>query len=255
MIAMLLDHPGFTPADLGGVRTIGYGASAMPLDLLERLQAVSDVGLCQSYGMTELCGSIAFLTEADHREALSGDAGLLKSVGRPLETAQVRIIADDGNPTAPGGTGEIAVRAEQCFSYYLDDPAATAATLVDGWLHTGDMGRFDDNGYLYIVDRKKDMIISGGENIASREVEDVLRRHDAVADCAVIGLPDERWGERVSAVIQLRHPVDDQQLEAHCRAALAGYKTPRTWHRVDSLPVNAAGKVDKPALRARFQTG
>jgi len=252
MLAMLLDHPEFRAADLAAVRTIGYGAAAMPAGLLRRLLAQTGVGLCQSYGMTELSGSVAFLTAADHRLAASTRPQLLASVGRPLPTAEVKVVDDAGRPLPPGAAGEVLVRAPQCMAGYWRDPEASAAALRDGWLHTGDIGRFDEGGYLYLVDRRKDMIISGGENVASREVEEVLRRHAAVRDCAVIGLPDERWGECVSAVLVTSEPVADAALAAHCRALLAGYKTPRRWFRVDALPVNAAGKVDKPALRAHF---
>jgi acyl-CoA synthetase (AMP-forming)/AMP-acid ligase II len=252
MIAMLLDHPDFTPADLRCVRTIGYGASAMPQTLLKRLQAVTDIGLCQSYGMTELSGSVAFLTEVDHRTAAGDRPGLLSSVGRPLPTAQLKLIDDEGRPCPVGAAGEILVQAAQCMERYWNDDAATAQAVVDGWLHTGDIGRFDDEGYLYIVDRKKDMIISGGENIASREIEEVLRRHASVLDCAVIGLPDAKWGESPCAVLVLRDEVGDRELSEHCRTLLAAYKTPRRWIRVEQLPLNAAGKTDKPLLRHRF---
>ncbi|MAT93010.1 MAG: hypothetical protein CME59_10460 [Halioglobus sp.] len=243
MIAMLLDHPDFTPADLASVRTIGYGASAMPSTLLRRLLDRTGVGLCQSYGMTELSGSVAFLTVEDHRAAAAGQDWLLGSVGRPLPAAELRIDPD---------SGEILVRAEQCMAGYWQDEEASAQALRGGWLHTGDIGRFDENGYLYIVDRLKDMIISGGENVASREVEEVLRRHSGVRDCAVIGLPDPRWGECVAAVTVAAPDVSDGELEAHCRAHLAGYKTPRRWLRRDALPLNAAGKVDKPLLRRAY---
>jgi len=254
MIAMLLDEPDFTPEDLQGVRTIGYGASAMPLSLLERLQAVSCVGLCQSYGMTELCGSVAFLTVADHQRALGGEAALLRSVGKPLTTATVRIENHKGETAAVGEPGEIVVEAPQCFSHYWNNAQATELAITEGWLHTGDIGYFDAHGYLFIVDRKKDMIITGGENVASREVEEALRTHEAVKECAVIGLPDPRWGERVTAVVVLNAPTSDHALEAHCRSLLAGYKTPKTWHRVERLPINAGGKIDKPALREQFET-
>jgi acyl-CoA synthetase (AMP-forming)/AMP-acid ligase II len=252
MIAMLLNHPDFTPADLRSVRTIGYGASAMPQTLLKRLQAVTDIGLCQSYGMTELSGSVAFLTEADHRTAAGDRPGLLSSVGRPLPTAQIKLIDDEGRPCPVGAAGEILVQAAQCMERYWNDDAATAQALAVGWLHTGDIGRFDDHGYLYIVDRKKDMIISGGENIASREIEEVLRRHASVSDCAVIGLPDAKWGESPCAVLVLRDEVGDRELSEHCRTLLAAYKTPKRWIRVEQLPLNAAGKTDKPLLRRRF---
>jgi acyl-CoA synthetase (AMP-forming)/AMP-acid ligase II len=137
---------------------------------------------------------------------------------------------------------------------YWNDAAATAHALANGWLHTGDIGRFDDEGYLTIVDRKKDMIISGGENIASREIEEVLRRHAAVGDCAVIGVPDPKWGERPCAILRLKNDISDGELSAHCRTFLAGYKTPGRWIRVDDLPLNAASKVDKPLLRRLYGT-
>jgi acyl-CoA synthetase (AMP-forming)/AMP-acid ligase II len=252
MIAMLLDHPDFKPADLSTVRTIGYGASAMPETLLRRLLAQTGVGLCQSYGMTELSGSISFLTPADHRLAAQSRPELLRSVGKPLASAKIKLLNDIGQECATGQAGEILVKARQCMDEYWHQSDATASAIVDGWLHTGDIGRFDGEGYLYIVDRKKDMIISGGENIASREIEEVLRHHPAVKDCAVIALPDPKWGEVACAVVQLEkreQDVSDLQLKEHCRQYLAAYKTPKKWLRVDSLPVNAAGKIDKPALR------
>ncbi|MFK7976154.1 MAG: class I adenylate-forming enzyme family protein [Halioglobus sp.] len=252
MIAMLMDAPGFHGDDLNNVRTIGYGASAMPLTLLKRLQSESSVGLCQSYGMTELCGSVAFLTVEDHREATQGKPQLLQSVGRPLATAKIKIVGDNGEPCALGEAGEILVSAAQCFSYYWANEQATESTLASNWLHTGDIGKLDEQGYLFIVDRKKDMIISGGENVASREVEEVVRAHPAIKDCAVIGLEHHKWGEQVTAVISLLEQVADAELETHCRTLLAGYKIPRKWLRAESLPVNAGGKIDKPLLRKQY---
>lgn len=252
MLGMLLAEASFTPADLRQVRSIGYGAAAMPQTLLQRLLAQTDVGLCQSYGMTELSGSVSFLTAEDHRAAARERPDLLQSVGRPLPTAEIRLVDDQGSACAVGEAGEILVRAEQVMQGYWRDPDATAAALLNGWLHTGDVGRFDADGYLYIVDRKKDMIITGGENVASREVEEVLRLHPAVTDCAVIGLPDARWGESIAAILVAAGEVPDDELATHCRGQLAGFKCPRRFARVDSLPLNAAGKVDKPALRARF---
>ena len=252
MIGLLFEHPEFRADDLASVRTIGYGASAMPQTLLQRLLSETQVGLCQSYGMTELSGSVAFLTVEDHRRAAHGDPDLLRSVGRPLPTARIALVDDAGKPCAVGEAGEILVQAEQTMRGYWRDEDATARALEDGWLRTGDIGRFDEAGYLFIVDRKKDMIISGGENIASREVEEVLRAHPAVADCAVIGVADPRWGEAACAVLRLRAAVSDEALQTHCRSLLAGYKTPKRWHRVDALPLNAAGKVDKPLLRQQY---
>jgi acyl-CoA synthetase (AMP-forming)/AMP-acid ligase II len=252
MIAMLLDHPDFTPDDLRAVRSIGYGASAMPLSLLQRLLSQTSVDLCQSYGMTELSGSVSFLTADDHRQAARDRPELLASVGRPLPTAHIRLVDDAGAPCPAGQPGEILVQAPQCMLGYWNDTQGTGAALDNGWLHTGDIGRFDEEGYLFIVDRKKDMIISGGENIASREIEEVLRRHADVVDCAVIGVADAQWGECACAVLVLRRELSEQALAAHCRALLAGYKTPKRWVRVDALPLNAAGKTDKPLLRRLY---
>lgn len=249
MIAMLLDHPDFSPEDLRSVRTIGYGASAMPQTLLRRLLGETGVGLCQSYGMTELSGSASFLTVEDHQQAAATRPELLQSVGKPLSTVEIKIAGKDGRACATGESGEILVKADQCMLEYWNQPDATAAAIVDGWLHTGDIGRFDAEGYLYIVDRQKDIIISGGENVASKEVEEVIRRHPAVKDCAVIGVPDPKWGELVCGVVQLAGEVSDLELTDHCRQLLAAYKAPKRWIRVTALPVNAAGKIDKPALR------
>jgi len=252
MIALLLDHPDFTPGHLNSVRTIGYGASAMPQTLLQRLLTDTDVGLCQSYGMTELAGSVSFLTVEDHQRAALDRPELLQSVGRPLLTAQLTLIDEQGRECATGDAGEILVKAAQCMIGYWNDDAATALAMANGWLLTGDIGRFDNDGYLYIVDRKKDMIISGGENIASREIEEVLRQHASVRDCAIIGLPHPRWGESPCAVVRLKDDVSDAELDTHCRAFLASYKTPRQWIRVDELPLNASGKIDKPLLRRLY---
>lgn len=250
MIAMLLDHPRFKPQDLASVRTIGYGASAIPESLLQRLLAETGLGLCQGYGMTELSGSAAFLTVADHQLAADSRPGLLRSVGKPLPTVSIKVVNELGEPCTTGDSGEILVSGQQCMKEYWQQPDATANALHEGWLHTGDIGCFDEDGYLYIVDRKKDMIISGGENIASREVEEALRRHPAIADCAVIGLPHPRWGEAVCAVLKMSDEATDESLETHCRTFLAAYKTPKYWVRVESLPVNAGGKIDKALLRS-----
>lgn len=199
--------------------------------------------------MTELSGSVAFLTVADHQLAATHRPELLQSVGKPLPGVEITLLNEAGQACATGERGEILVKARQCMRGYWRQADATARAIVDGWLHTGDIGRFDEQGYLYIVDRKKDMIISGGENIASREVEEVLRKHCAVKDCAVIGIPDSKWGEVVCAVIRLEGVASDKELSEHCRSLLAAYKSPKKWLYVDALPLNAAGKIDKPALR------
>jgi len=246
MIAMLLDHPDVDDADLTTVRALGYGASPIPGPVLRRVVERWDWDCSQGFGMTELSGNAIFLGPDAHRAAARGDQRLLVATGTPAAGVEVRLGARD----------ELLVRAPQVMRGYWHDDAATAAAIDDdGWLHTGDVARIDPDGIVTIVDRTKDIIVSGGENVASREVEQVLHAHPAVRDVAVIGLPDERWGEVVSAVVVVREPVDAGELVAHCRARLAGFKCPRTVSFVDELPRNAAGKVLKHRLRAAAGSG
>ena len=253
MIAMILDHPDRSGYDLGSLRQIGYGASAMPLDLLHRtLAELPTVGLAQGYGMTELSGNGVFLGPEEHRRAGTVEPALLAAAGRPAPLIALRIADDDGHEVGRGEVGEILVRGDQVCAGYWDDPTETAsAWTVDGWFRTGDVGRIDDDGFLYVVDRKKDIIITGGENVSSREVEDVVGRHDDVAAVAVVGIPDERWGERICAVVVARGgtAVDPDELIAWTDGRLAGFKRPRVVLTVDELPMNASGKIEKRVLR------
>lgn len=253
MLAMLLDHPTRNVNDLAHLRQISYGASAMPRDLLLRVsEELPDCGLAQGYGMTELSGNAVFLSAADHRRAVSTQPGLLAAAGRPGPLVELRIADDAGAALPTGSTGEILVRGDQVCSGYWNAPEETARTIAQGWLRTGDIGRIDHDGYLYVVDRKKDIIITGGENVASREVEDLLSTHPRVTAVAVIGLPDVRWGELVTAVVVTERPrpsADD--LIEWTRGRIAGFKRPRRVIFVDSLPLNASGKVDKALLRSR----
>ena len=242
MIAMLLDHPEVDDGDLVSVRALGYGASPIPGPTLRRVIERWNWDCSQGFGMTELGGNAAFLGPEEHRRAAAGDARLLVAAGRPSPGVEVRLGDDD----------ELLVRAPQVMRGYWNDADATAAAVHDGWLHTGDVARIDDDGIVSIIDRKKDVIVSGGENVASREVEEVLHGHPSVADVAVIGVPDERWGERVCAVVVAREPIDADALIAHCRAHLAGFKSPREVQFVDALPRNASGKILKHQLRAQF---
>ncbi len=248
MIAMLLDDPRTDDRVLASVRSIGYGASAMPAPVLRAAVGRWDCDLSQGYGMTELSGNAVFLGPADHRRAATGDERLLAGAGYPAPGVEVRL--DDANH-------EILVRAPQVMAGYWQDPDVSAVALAGGWLHTGDVGRLDADGLLTVVDRTKDVIVTGGENVASREVEAVLHTHAGVADVAVIGLPDPRWGERVAAVVVRRpgDPVSAEDLVALARAHLAGFKTPRTVEFVDELPRNAAGKVLKQQLREELARG
>jgi acyl-CoA synthetase (AMP-forming)/AMP-acid ligase II len=242
MIAMVLDDPRTDDRVLASVRAIGYGASAIPAPVLRAAVDRWDCDLSQGYGMTELSGNAVFLGPDEHRRAAAGDERLLRAAGRPAPGVEVRL--GEGND-------EILVRAPQVMAGYWNDAEASATALADGWLHTGDVGRIDADGLLTVVDRTKDVIVSGGENVASREVEAVLHSHAGVADVAVIGLPDARWGERIAAVVVRRpdDPVTAADLVALARAHLAGFKTPRSITFVEELPRNAAGKVLKQQLR------
>jgi acyl-CoA synthetase (AMP-forming)/AMP-acid ligase II len=254
MLAMLLDHPDRDATSLAGLRQISYGASAMPLELLRRVtRELPHCGLAQGYGMTELSGNAVFLSPEDHRRAADDRPDLLAAAGRPGPLVALRIVDDDDVEVGRGQPGEIHVRGDQVCGGYWEDPAATAASRVGPWLRTGDVGRIDDDGVLYIVDRKKDLIITGGENVASREVEDLVGLHPEVAAVAVVGVPDERWGEVVCAVVVPADGggrLDTDELLAWTEGRMAGFKRPRRIVVVDSLPTNASGKVDKAALRA-----
>ena len=242
MLSALLDHLDTSGAAVPTLRTIAYGAAPMPAALLRRATDVLGCEFTQGYGMTELSGNAVFLGPDDHRRALAGDERLLHAAGRPGPGVELR-IADDG---------EILVRAAQVTAGYWDDPEATAAAFTDdGFFRTGDVGRLDDDGLLTIVDRKKDVIVNGGENASPREAEDVLHAHPAVRDVAVVGVPDPHWGENVCAVV-VRRPGTDVAAGAlvdAVRDRLAGFKRPRHVVFVDDLPRNASGKIVKPALR------
>jgi acyl-CoA synthetase (AMP-forming)/AMP-acid ligase II len=242
MIAMLLDDPRTDDEVLASVRAIGYGASSIPAPVLRAAVDRWGCDLSQGYGMTELSGNAVFLGADEHRAAAAGDDRLLAAAGYPAPGVELSL--DQAN-------GEVLVRAPQVMAGYWQAPEASAAALAGGWLHTGDAGRIDADGLLTIVDRTKDIVVTGGENVASREVEAVLHTHPDVADVAVIGLADERWGERVAAVVVRRDgaTVRADELVALARSQLAGFKTPRTVVFVDALPHNAAGKVLKQQLR------
>ncbi len=253
MIAALLDDGAARRHDLGCLRLLAYGSAPIAEPLLRRAMSLLGCGFSQGYGMTELSGNCAYLDARDHVRGLD-DPAILRSAGRPTSLVDLRIVDARGGELASGAVGEIAVRGPQVMAGYLEDPGATALAVVDGWLHTGDLGRLDERGYLTVVDRKKDVIVTGGENVASREVEAVLHDDPMVAEAAVVGVPDERWGERVTAVVVAARGVaiDEDALVARCRAALAGYKIPRRVVVLDALPRNATGKVDKLALRRRL---
>lgn len=256
MLQALLDEPGFDPARVASLKRIAFGAAPMPPDLLDRaLAAWPDTEFFQAYGLTETAGAVCINLPCNHTPQARA-TGRLASVGRAGLGAEIRIVDERGLEVPRGTVGEIAVRGPMVTRGYWNLPDVTAQAIRDGWLRTGDGGRMEADGHLFIADRLKDMIISGGENVYPAEVEAALRGHPAVADAAVIGVPHERWGEAVHAVVVLRasHAGAAAALSAEltlwCRRQLAGYKCPRSIDFSAVLPLSAAGKVLKTELRA-----
>ncbi|MET0248187.1 MAG: long-chain-fatty-acid--CoA ligase [Sphingobium sp.] len=253
MIRMLIDHPRFGAFDMTNVTRIRYGASSIDGALLDRaIAAFPNAAFQQAYGMTELSPVATVLGPEDHGPDARSD-GRLRSAGRASTICEVRIVDMQDEEVPRGEIGEIVVRGPNVMLGYWNRPDATAEALRNGWMHTGDMGRMCPAGYVTVVDRLKDMIISGGENIYSAEVESALSTHPQVGQAAVIAIPDERWGERVHAVIvpHAGTAPDLQSLSDHCRTTIAGYKVPRSYELADALPLSAAGKVLKNVLRER----
>jgi len=255
MIQMLLDHPDFKPERLASMKALVYGASPMPTALVERLLSVlPDLDVYQGYGMTENCGLLTILGPAEHRTG--GER--LKSAGRPVTGSSVQIQDPEGNPVAAGEVGEVCARAGNFMREYWQQPDATADAFQGGWYHTGDAGRVDDAGYLFLVDRVKDMIVTGGENVYSAEVENALTANPAVAQAAVIGIPSDQWGEAVHAIVVLKPgaAITDEELKAWCRERIAGFKVPKSIEfRSEALPLSGAMKVLKRDLRAPYWEG
>jgi long-chain acyl-CoA synthetase len=254
MINFVLQHPKIDDYDYGTLRDMGYGASAIPREVLKRAMDRFGNIFMQGFGMTELAGNVLFLSKDDHQRGLTEKPELLTAAGRPRPLAAVRVVDEGMNDVALGQVGEIVVRGDQVMMGYWEMPEATEAAFAGGWLHTGDMARIDEEGYFYVVDRLKDMIVTGGENVYPREVEQVIYGHPAVSEVAVIGLPDESWGENVVAVVALRKGTQatEQEIIGLCRDHLAGYKKPKRVEFVDELPKNVSGKILKRELRTRF---
>ena len=255
MIGMMFAHPEFAPERIASLDVLVYGASPMPPALLQKLLAAApDTQIFQGYGMTESSASVTLLNDDDHRAG--GER--LRSVGRPVPGVEVAILDEDGNELGVGEIGEVCAKGGNFMREYWNKPDATQSTFRGGWYHTGDAGYLDADGYLFLVDRVKDMIISGGENIYSVEVENAISNHPDVAQVAAIGIPDERWGEAVHAVVVLKDgaTLSAEDVIAHARKSIAGYKTPKSVEfRTDPLPLSAAMKVLKQELRAPFWEG
>lgn len=245
----LLRHPDFDQFDLESLRKGYYGAAIMPIELIKELtERLPNVRLFNFYGQTEL-GSLATALGPEDQVRKLG------SVGKSVINTETRLVDDDGNTVATGEVGEIVHRSPQVTPGYWNDPDGTAKAFRTGWFHSGDLATADEEGYITIVDRKKDMIKTGGENVASREVEEVLYRHPAVGETAVFGVPHPHWIEAVAAAVVPRgqEPIVEEELIAFCREHLAGFKTPKYVVVVDSLPKNASGKILKRDLKQHFQ--
>jgi acyl-CoA synthetase (AMP-forming)/AMP-acid ligase II len=253
MMQMLVDHPEVANHDLSSVRTFAYAASPVTASLLERgMRVFHRASFTQFYGMTELAPIATALVHEDHR-----DPTRVRSAGRAALHAEVRIVDADDNEVPRGTVGEVVCRGANVMLGYWNRPDETADALRNGWMHTGDGAYMDDDGYVYIVDRVKDMIISGGENVYSTEVENAIAGHPSVASCAVIGVPDPEWGERVHAAIVLRPgcTADPEEIRDHCASLIARYKAPRSCEFLHALPVSPAGKVLKHELRRPYWQG
>jgi fatty-acyl-CoA synthase len=255
--ACLVAVPDVAERRYDGLKAIVYGASPIAEQTLRRAMEVFKCDFLQAYGMTELSPVATFLSASDHKRAVEHNPGLLQSAGRPVVGTQVRIVDEDDNPVPNGAMGEIIVHGPQVMKGYWNLPEATAEALRGGWMHTGDAGVIDDEGYVYIQDRVKDMIVSGGENVYPRIVEDVLFKHPAIVDAAVIGVPDPQWGETVKAVVVLRQgeSATEEEIVEFCQGQLGGFERPRSVDFADVLPRNATGKVLKRILREPYWEG
>ena len=254
MLAMTFAHPEYAPERMRSLQRLTYGASPMPRPVLDRLRREQpQLELYQGYGMTESAALVSVLLPEDHLREEK-----LASAGRPVQGTIVQIQDEGGNPLPVGEVGEVCIRGGQFMQEYWRRPEETAEAFRDGWYHSGDAGRLDDEGYLYLVDRTKDMIVTGGENVYSTEVEQAVASHPAVAQVAVIGIPHELYGEAVHAIVVLAPDASatEEELIGHCRGLIAGYKVPKSVSfREEPLPLSGAMKVLKRELRAPYWEG
>jgi acyl-CoA synthetase (AMP-forming)/AMP-acid ligase II len=254
-LQIVVRQPRAREVDYSRMKYILYGASPIPLDLLRECMEVFGCGFCQQYGMTETCGTIVYLPPEDH---VPEGSPRMRAAGLPMPGVEIKVIDEQGNSVPTGVVGEVAVRSVANMPGYWKLPEATASTIgPDGWLRTGDAGYLDEDGYLFIHDRVKDMIISGAENIYPAEVESAVYGHPAVAEVAVIGIPDEKWGEAVKAVVALKPGMaaTPDEIIAFARGRIAAFKAPKSVDFIDALPRNASGKILRKDLREPYWAG
>ena len=253
MIILTLQEPAFDRYDLSSFRRVFYGSSPMAVEWIRRtMEAFPHANIQQGYGLTETSPILTTLDENVHVAAMkSGDFDILKAAGRPMAGIDMRIVDEDDNEVPAGEPGEVVVRGPNVTRGYLNRPEENEKAFRGGWFHTGDVGRMDANGFMYLLDRKKDMIVTGGENVYSSEVEAVLYRHENVHECAVVGVPDPTYGEALFAAIVPRPgaTLTEEEIIAHCRGHIGGYKIPRRMAFVAELPKSAMGKILKTELR------
>jgi len=257
MVISIMDHPDRPKYDLSSLRILKYVGSPMPSGAARRAWEIFGPILFQVYGATEGGGTI--LKPEDHAKAFEDPSKeyILNSAGKPCIGSELKIVDDNDNEVPPGTMGEVCFRTKKMVTQYLKKPEETAETFRNGWFHTGDMGRMDEEGYLYLLDRKKDIIVSGAENVSAREVENIIYTHPAVQDCAVIGVPSERWGEEVKAIVVPRPgmTIAPEEIVDFCRDKMAGYKRPKSadiWHE---LPKTPTGKILKREVREWYWKG
>ena len=261
MLKQLLDHPNFKKYDLSSLRVITYGAAPMPLPVIRKaLEEFPGVSFINAFGQTETASTITALGPEDHvltgtEEEKEKKLQRLASIGKPMADVEMKVIDDDGKTLGPNEVGEILARGPRVMSGYWKDEEKTAKTIdKDGWIHTSDIGYVDEDGYYFLSGRSSDMIIRAGENISPEEIENVIREHPKVEDVAVIGVPDETWGEEPRAVVipKKGEKVTEEEIMEYCRKHLASFKRPRTVVFVDELPRNPMGKLIKRELREKY---
>jgi long-chain acyl-CoA synthetase len=257
MVQAILNSLETYPRDLSSLSNLIYAAAPMPEALLRRGLAMLGPIFVQMYGLTESSSLCTLLRKADHDPDGSPEVqSRLISCGREITRVEVRVVNDQGQPVAPGEVGEVVIHGDTVTPGYWNRPEETAAAIRNGWLYTGDLGRVDKDNYIFLIDRRKDLIISGGVNIYPREIEEVLYMHPALQDVAVVGVPNPKWGEAVHAVLVLKPEanVSDEELDAYCLDKL-GFKRPRSYDRWPELPRNATGKILKRNIRNKYWSG